>query len=352
MGTSRRPHSAQWLKQVTFSRKWSVWQSPEPRLAGQRCRATCRWGKGVWDEGPRLVLESRSRSRPGHFPAFSRTTTPGCKGIWEMSDWAAMSPERGRTDLGGKSLWPAGVRGLCGGDVVGSWTWSRGRWPRWPRERGPLPCGQNALWSCLCSRSTAWISSAGSCSCTPPRSCRPTSCSSSKCEPRAPEDTRLPGTPRCPSCEAELPRPLGCGRQGPEQTGPPLSAGVCGGHPRGRQGLADLAVGRLPCQVLQPLQTPAPPRASPLPPPPASAQPAAVPVPPPVVGLSCHSPRRRGLPQARTVTSGDTCLSDAEHRGLGSTDSRCKSKPQRRCTPTPPPCPRMARPEMADNRRW
>lgn len=78
-------------------------------LAGSRAEAGWtalqggpRMGEGSSERGPHLVLKSGSRSRPGHFSAFSCPITSGCKGICEMlSGWAAMSPERGRTDLRG-----------------------------------------------------------------------------------------------------------------------------------------------------------------------------------------------------------------------------------------------------------
>lgn len=54
---------------------------------------------------------------------------------------------------------------------------------------------------CLCSRSTAWSSSAGRCLCTPSGSYRPTSCSSSKSEPSPQGEMRGPGTSRSPCRE-------------------------------------------------------------------------------------------------------------------------------------------------------
>lgn len=165
--------------------------------------------------------------------------------------------------------------------MVGYWTWSWGRWPWWPhksphpppQQQRLRPCGENSLWFPLHSQSGASASSAGSCSCTPSSSCRPASCSSSKCEPRAPEEMqphmRLPVL----LGEARPPRPLGGGGQSQGRAwaaghradcAPPFNRCLWRAHPA-RPRLADLTVGHLPYQIRQPPQTPSIPNPSPLP---------------------------------------------------------------------------------------
>lgn len=231
--------------------------------------------------------------------------------------------------------------------MVGYWTWSWGRWPWWPhksphpppQQQRLRPCGENSLWFPLHSQSGASASSAGSCSCTPSSSCRPASCSSSKCEPRAPEEMqphmRLPVL----LGEARPPRPLGGGGQSQGRAwaaghradcAPPFNRCLWRAHPA-RLRLADLTVGHLPYQIRQPPQTPSIPNPSPLPRRhPASSDPTAQKTSCRVAQLPLSSAARLhcGGPQAGTVTSGDMCASGAEHRGLGNTDSSCKCTPQ------------------------
>lgn len=139
--------------------------------------------------------------------------------------------------------------------------------------------------------------------------------------------------------EARPPRPLGGGGQSQGRAwaaghradcAPPFNRCLWRAHPA-RLRLADLTVGHLPYQIRQPPQTPSIPNPSPLPRRhPASSDPTAQKTSCRVAQLPLSSAARLhcGGPQAGTVTSGDTCASGAEHRGLGNTDSSCKCTPQ------------------------
>lgn len=220
-----------------------------------------------------------------------------------------------------------------------------------PREMGFAPTAapanlwEDSLWFCLCSQSTASISSAGTCLCLSSGSCRPMSCSSSKLEPCA-REARLSGIsaalgggsqfyqrdlavifhgrllPLPQAVEGEARGGLG---QRVERIRRHLSTGVCEAGASGPDS-GTLALPNSPAtpDPLRPQIRAAHLPSSPLRRPAGSS---------PTVNIlpcgldaafrSAAASLDCGTPEAGTPTSGDTCVSGAEHGGLGS-----KSTPQ------------------------
>lgn len=175
-------------------------------------------------QGPHLSPNSRPRSSPSPFSAFSRKATPDCKGAWETASvWAAMSP--GSTNLGKKSgPWQSEAS-------VGEVMWLRPGVdgevappgpPLSPRDRlcshsSAWCLSENSLRFCLCSWRMPSISSAGSSLSTTSQSYQPAPYSSSKSAPSASLSRKRQEPPVLRETSLPpfwgSPQPLVCGRQ-------------------------------------------------------------------------------------------------------------------------------------------